>query len=117
MPDQHAKDQRSSLAASQQAAQEATLDPIPWLPSELSRRAWLRGAAVGSMGAALAQCCLRGELEAAQETIAARNRFPRMVQEYFVEQVRQAEAKANERRRWGHRQALTTIEITGIREG
>lgn len=98
MPDQHAKDQRSSLAASQQAAQEATLDPIPWLPSELSRRAWLRGAAVGSMGAALAQCCLRGELEAAQETIAARNRFPRMVQEYFVEQVRQAEAKANERR-------------------
>src|SRR5690554_1446216 len=26
-------------------------------------------------------------------------------------------AKANERRRWGHRQALTTIEITGIRKG
>lgn len=26
-------------------------------------------------------------------------------------------AKANERRRWGHRQALTTIEITGIRRG
>jgi large subunit ribosomal protein L21 len=25
--------------------------------------------------------------------------------------------KSNERRRWGHRQELTTIEITGIREG
>lgn len=25
--------------------------------------------------------------------------------------------KSNEQRRWGHRQELTTIEITGIREG
>lgn len=25
--------------------------------------------------------------------------------------------KTNQRRRWGHRQALTTLEITGIREG
>ncbi len=78
---------------------EAILEPVPWLPMELSRRAWLRGAAVGSLGTALAQCCLRGDLEAAQETLAARNRFPRMVQEFFVEQVRRAEAEANRRRR------------------
>lgn len=98
MSQPHVETHRSPLARPQQAVQEITPEPIPWLPSELSRRAWLRGAAVGSMGVALAQCCLRGELEAAQETLAARNRFPRMVQEFFVEQVRKAEAEANRRR-------------------
>ncbi len=67
-----------------------------------SRRELLRSTALGACGLALGESWLAPALQAATKAKAAPrpleplNRFPRMVQEYFVERLREAEA-ANHR--------------------
>lgn len=63
---------------------------------QLSRRACFRQLGIASLGlsAALGRSALVAAAdEAAKAKYAPLNRFPRMVQEYFVDQVRAAEAK------------------------
>jgi cephalosporin-C deacetylase-like acetyl esterase len=63
----------------------------------LARRDLLRWSAVAAAFTALDQR-LAAESTTLRKPLPMLNRFPRMVQEFFVEQVRQAEQEGNERR-------------------
>ncbi len=64
----------------------------------LSRRALLRGAGHGLLGLTLADWIHSDGLLAAESGLDPLNRFPRMVQEYFVARVRAAEQASLERK-------------------
>ncbi len=67
----------------------------------LSRRRMLQVVGLDALGLTLADWMLAGELQAAAPSqppeIEALNRFPRMVQQYFVRRVRQAEQVGKQR--------------------
>ena len=64
-----------------------------------SRRDWFRQLGLATAGAALGGTLpLPAAQAAAAEVIAPLNRFPRMVQEYFVARVREVEALGQQRR-------------------
>jgi cephalosporin-C deacetylase-like acetyl esterase len=76
------------------------------MPSRLSRRSLLRRAGIGLAGVSLCETAIVSTAPSAESKKTASsgapleplNRFPRMVQEFFVEQVRRIEAQGETRR-------------------
>ncbi|NWG13844.1 MAG: prolyl oligopeptidase family serine peptidase [Acidobacteria bacterium] len=75
---------------------------MPQTSSKVSRRSLLQSAGVGALGFSLPDIpALHGAQATAPQPVpppAPLNRFPRMVQEYFVAKVREAERRAELRR-------------------
>src|SRR5437868_6390805 len=71
-------------------------------PALVSRRHFLHTAGLGIMGWPLAGALLSGVKDAVAQSVAATptglpplNRFPRMMQDWLVDQLREAEARGN----------------------
>src|SRR5580765_4126317 len=80
----------------------------------LSRRQWLKWSSANAI--AVAAVGRAGRLDAAEPPVLAPlNRFPRMVQEYFVGQVRAAEAAGNAARAALKTKADAEAYIAGVR--
>jgi len=69
-------------------------------PLPLSRRSALRTASLGALGFALPNFTSAAEPKTKPDgtALAPLNRFPRMVQEHYVQRLRAVEARANQRR-------------------
>ena len=65
-----------------------------------NRRRWLGDTLAATVGLALVDPLVRAQLSAAEPSDGPEplNRFPRMVQEFYVQRVRQIEAAAERRR-------------------
>src|SRR6185369_12079963 len=65
-------------------------------PNPLTRRRLFEAVGTGVLGASLPELAVGAQSTkpAGGQVVEPLNRFPRMVQEYFVEQVRQAEKKS-----------------------
>ena len=81
----------------------------------LSRRQLFRAAGAGSVASLLAWDPISAQ-EKKGAALAPLNRFPRMVQEYFVEQVRAAEQIGNEARAKLKTKADAEAYVRGVRE-
>ena len=85
--------------------------------SLLTRRGMIGRATLGMTGLGLAQWLAAGEILAAEKpAIEPLNRFPRMVHEYFVRRVRQAEEAGNRRRAALNSQADAQAYVEAVRE-
>ncbi len=83
--------------------------------SAVTRRELFQWSAVAASFAAL-NCDLPAQDAAKKEPLAPFNRFPRMVQEFFVEQVRQAEAEGEQRRSALKSKAEAEAYVRWVRE-
>ncbi|VTT99700.1 Uncharacterized protein OS=Chthoniobacter flavus Ellin428 GN=CfE428DRAFT_1820 PE=4 SV=1: AXE1 [Gemmataceae bacterium] len=86
------------------------------MPKPLTRRQWLAATAASPLALQLPAPAPAGQAPQAPATLPPLNRFPRMVQEFYVEQVRAAEKKGAELRAALKTKADATTYVADVRE-
>jgi dienelactone hydrolase len=90
--------------------------PHGFSPDAPSRRQWLEMVGLHALGLALADVHARDGAPAAPAPLAPLNRFPRMVQEYFVARARAAERAGLEARAAAHTRADALAYVEAVRK-
>lgn len=100
-------------------------DANPPAGHSLTRRTLLKAAGVGLLGATVPGCAITGPAKStaatktvtpAAPTLTPLNRFPRMTQEYFIEQVSRAQQTADEIRAGLRTREDAERYVAGVRE-
>ena len=86
------------------------------MPKPLTRRQWLAATAASPLALHLPAPAPAGQAPQAPAALPPLNRFPRMVQEFYVEQVRAAEKKGADLRAALKTKADATTYVRGVRE-